>query len=60
MPQRERQPCHLLLEDGEVFTGEAFGAIRPADGEVGKSVNNCHYLHTTVYMSFVFLIILPY
>lgn len=33
----EKEVCYLLLEDGTVFPGEAFGARNARDGEVGMS-----------------------
>lgn len=43
MPVKEsKTPCFLLLEDGTVLRGEAFGAKREVDGEIGKITRGFH------------------
>lgn len=36
MTIEENQTCFLVLEDGTILPGEAFGARKQIDGEVGK------------------------
>ena len=36
-------PAHLVLEDGSVYRGEAFGAARSAHGEVVFSTSMTRY-----------------
>ena len=52
-------PAHLVLEDGSVYRGEAFGAARPAHGEVVFSTSMTGYQEMLTDPSFAGQIVVP-
>ena len=52
-------PAHLVLEDGSAYRGEAFGAARPAHGEVVFSTSMTGYQEMLTDPSFAGQIVVP-
>ena len=52
-------PAHLVLEDGSVYRGQAFGAARPAHGEVVFSTSMTGYQEMLTDPSFAGQIVVP-
>ena len=55
----QNNPAHLVLEDGSVYRGEAFGAVRPAHGEVVFSTSMTGYQEMLTDPSFAGQIVVP-
>ncbi len=53
------KPAHLVLEDGAVFRGKAFGADKPAHGEVVFSTSMTGYQEMLTDPSFAGQIVVP-
>ena len=58
MPSRDN-PAHLVLEDGSAYRGQAFGAARPAHGEVVFSTSMTGYQEMLTDPSFAGQIVVP-